>query len=236
MGKVNACFISFFMNNIDRKTVELQHEVVKKFNPEGYQHYSIQTDLRHGASMDVAWCFNGIKHPTFKGHNIPKRFDHDIVVFLDIDCLPLNSESLKIVAEGAAGGKLIGNIQRSNHIQNDQHVFVAPSLLGISVDNFISIGMPSGLETHRADVAEEYTFAAEKTGHAALDFFMPLCYDEAPAECASWALKDGMPVYGRGTTFGRPDQPLFWHQFQSFHPGQQEKFHKKCESLLQESV
>jgi hypothetical protein len=247
MEKVNACIISFFMKNIDKKTVDLQHAVVDKFNPSKHPHYAIQTDLRHGASIDLAWKLNGIDHPTFRGHNVPKRFDHDVILFLDIDALPLNDFAIDDTISKAANGKLIGNVQRSNHIQNDQHLFVAPSVLAVSVESFtFNMGMPSATETRRADVAEEYTFAAEKCGTVPIEFYMPLGFDESPAECPSWALKDGMPVYGRGTTFGKlaskglpsgggsggRDVPLFWHQFQSFHPGQQEKFWKKCESML----
>ena len=243
MDKVNACIISFFMANIDKKTIDKQREVVAKFNPQGYAHYSIHTDLRHGVSMDLAWALNGISMPGFKGQEVPKRFSHDVIMFLDIDALPLNDKALQFTIEAAAKGALVGNIQRSNHIENNQHVFVAPSVLALSVDSFVTIGKPSGLETRRADVAEEYTFAAEKSGAVPVDFYMPLRYDSKPAECDSWALKDGMPVYGRGTTFGIPAEyndadgatpaiEMFWHNFQSFHPGQQEKFLAKCESLL----
>ena len=242
---INAAIVTFFMDNLNTKTVELNRKVVEKFNPMKYPHYSIKTDLRHGASMDLAWCFNGIEHPTFKGQNVPKHFDHDVLFFLDVDAAPLHEEAIHQTIRAAAAGRLIGNIQRSNHIQNDQHVFVAPSCLAVSVDTFVTMGKPSGLETKRADVAEEYTFAAEKTGIIPVDFYMPLRYDDKPAECESWALKDGMPVYGRGTTFGlledpfeggASEEPMFWHSFQSFHPGQQEKIWAKFESLLESKV
>ena len=245
MDKVNAAIVTFFMSNLDKKTVDLQRQVVDKYNPSKYPHYSMLTDMRHGASMDVMWYFNGLKHPTFKDHNVPKRFDHDVILFLDVDALPLDMDAIDLTIRAASNGALVGNIQRSNHIQNDQHVFVAPSCLAISVDSFVTIGMPSALETSRADVAEEYTFAAEKSGLVPVDYYMPLRYDSSPSECASWALKDGMPVYGRGTTFGKEahdfikgnyQKEMFWHNFQSFHPGQQEKFWAKCESLLKESV
>ena len=245
----NACIISFFMNNIDMKTCELQHKVVEKFNNSKYPHYAIQTDLRHGASMDFAWKLNGLDHPTFKQAQVEKKFDHDIIMFLDIDALPLNDEAIDYFIDAAANGKLIGNIQRSNHIQNNQHVFAAPSAVACSVDIMLTLGMPSALETYRADVGEEYTYAAEKAG-IPVELLMPLRFDAPPAECASWALADGMPVYGRGTTFGYaaeslssgygqsnrdvPERAMIWHNFQSFHPGQQERFWAKCEELLKE--
>ena len=232
--KHNACIISFFMSNINVKTVEKQHAVVAKFNKSQYPHYAIHTDLRHGASMDLAWAMNGIDHPTFRGHNIEKRFDHDIIFFLDIDALPLNEDAIDYYIDKAAEGKLIGNIQNSNHIQNNKHLFAAPSAVAMSVDTFLTIGRPSALETRRADVAEEYTYAAEESKIVPIELLLPLRFDEAPAECPHWTLREGMPVYGRGTTFGYGigNQETVWHQFQSFHPGQQEKFWKKCDELL----
>lgn len=244
----NACIVSFFMDNIAIETVDKQAKTVAKFNKSKVPHYHIKTDMRHGASMDFVWASMGISHPTFAGHDVPRRFDHDVVLFLDIDALPLNDFAIDYFIETAAAGHLIGNIQRSNHIQNNQHVFAAPSALAISQSTFLTIGKPTGLEVpSRSDVAEEYTYAAEKNGIVPLELLMPVRFDAPPAECPSWALKDGMPVYGRGTTFGSDYwngtelrssegqvKSLIWHNFQSFHPGQQERFMAKCDELLKE--
>jgi len=243
--KPNACIITFFMSNIDMKTVGLQKSVVEKYNKSKYPHYHVHTDMRHGASMDLAWAMAGLPHPTFKGHNVAKKFEHDIILLLDVDAVPLHDEAIDTTILGAHLGHLVGDVQRSNHIQNNQHLFVAPSVLAVSANTMATMKYPTAQETPRADVAEEYSYSAEKFG-IPIDFYTPLSYDEKPAECEHWALKDGMPVYGRGTTFGVwPNgipydalgvvpigKQMFWHQFQSFHPGQQEKFHKKCEEML----
>lgn len=244
--KINGCIVTFFMSNLKTETVKLQREVVEKYNVGKYPHYSIHTELRHGASMDLFWRMNGLDHPTFKGHEVPQKFNHDVVMFLDVDALPLHHNAINLLMWEAAHGALTGNIQRSNHIMNDQHVFVAPSVLAISRETYSKIGMPTALETPRADVAEEYTFYAEQNRNVPVKMLMPLRFDAPPAECPHWALKDGMPVYGRGTTFGlrpgdigpsdehdvREDIELFWHNFQSFHPGQQERFEEKANTLL----
>jgi hypothetical protein len=235
MDKINGAIVSFFMNNVDKKTVDIQRKVVEKFNKSKYPHYSMLTDMRHGASMDIVWAFNGQQNGTFAGQTIPKKFDHDVIFFLDIDAIPLNENAIDDVINKAANGWLYGNVQRSNHIQNNQHLFVAPSCLALSVDSYLTIKKPSGLETPRADVAEEYTYAAEKSGIVPVDYYMPICYDSPPSEGGSWALKDGMPVYGRGTTFGAHGLPMFWHSFQIFHPGSQENFWKKCETVLNDN-
>jgi hypothetical protein len=238
----NACIVSFFMDNLDIKTVQKHAETVAKFNKSKVPHYHINTPMNHGASMDYIWHMMGLKHKTFGEQAIEKKFDHDIVFFLDVDALPLHDWVIDHFIDRAANGVLIGNIQRSNHIQNDQHVFAAPSAVALSVDTFLTLEKPSAMPNHRSDVGEEYTWAAEKVG-VPFTLLMPLKFDAPPAECPSWALKDGMPVYGRGTTFGYFDTPdevfehtrdhdLIWHNFQSFHPGQQERFLAKCEELL----
>jgi hypothetical protein len=232
------------MDNIDQKTVDYQKQVVNKFNPSGYPHYQIKTNMTHAASIDYFWSINGIKVNTFKDQNIEKQVDHDIVLILDTDCVPLNNRGINLYIDKAAEGHLAGNAQRSCHIQNDQHMFAAPSASAISVDSFITIGKPSALETKRADVMEEYTFESEKKGLVPVDLFMPLSYDAPPIRMhweskdlpPYWSLADGKPNYGIGTTYGDSEGGLFWHCFQIFQPGQQERFWSKCESLLTTKV
>lgn len=248
----NFCIISFFMNNINMKNVELQRQVVAKFNPSAVPHISLQTELRHGASMDLCWQLNGVNMPQFPQGAVPKKWSYDGFLFLDIDALPLNEFAIDhAIAVAANLQKLVGNIQNSNHISNDKHLFVAPSVLAVTEDTFVAMGKPSAMETRRADVAEEYTFAAEKN-KVPLEFFLPYSFDEAPAEKPFWDLQnesipEAFRKYGRGTTFGlNPEhvkpilsnkedtghRPMFWHQFQSFHPGQSEKFKLKAEAIL----
>lgn len=244
MNKHNACIVSFYMDNISDKTVQLQKEVVAKFNKSKVPHYSIKMNVPnmqnpHGISIDYFWGINGCKPDSLKNYDISKQLDHDVVLILDIDCIPLNDNAIDLYIEKAAEGRLIGNIQRSNHIDNNQHVFAAPSAVSISKTTFQKIGMPSALETNRSDVGEEYTWKAEEQS-IPVDLLMPLGYNKPPFryqwevnQPPYWALADGMPVYGIGTTFGNEEYGgLFWHSFQIFHPGQQENFWKKCGEVL----
>src|ERR1017187_7198847 len=64
--KPNVCIITFFMNNIDMKSVGLQRSVVEKYNKSKHPHYSIHTDMKNGASMDFAWALHGVPTTTFK--------------------------------------------------------------------------------------------------------------------------------------------------------------------------
>ena len=227
MDKITSpCIASLFMKNIDQKTVRLQTEVVKKFNKSNIMHYPVLTDAPPGYTMD-------------KLIEMLEKRGHDAIMFLDIDCVPLNDNALDYFFEQAYNGKVIGDAQRSNHIQNDQHVFCAPHNVTFTVDVYHKLGNPSFMPNHRGDVAEELTFRAREN-NIQVEIVMPLRYDAPPIRMdweskdlpPYWDLADGMPKYGIGTTFGNDSGDLFWHNYQIFHPGQQERFWKKCEELL----
>lgn len=235
---INACIVSYFMSNIDEKTVKLQKEVVQKFNKSKYPHLVFNGDVRHGSSIDYFWALNGITLPAFKDANINQQVDFDVALILDIDCIPLSEFAIDHLVQEAANGKLIGNAQRTNHLDNNQHVFAAPSASAVSRESFLKMGTPSALETGRSDVLEEYTWSAESS-QIKVDLLMPLRYDKAPEryewegdQPPYWPLADGMPPYGIGTTYGLDGKDAFYHNFQIRMPGQQERFWQKCNEVL----
>lgn len=236
---MKACIASYFMPNIHPKTVDLQRAVVKKFNSLNLQHIVIRGEIPHGMFMDYVWSLNGQTVSTIKDQNIQKQLDFDAILFLDIDCLPVNPNAIEIYLTRALEGALIGNAQRSGHIDNDNHLFAAPSALALSAVNFDKIGRPSAIETLRGDVAEEYTYAAEANS-IEVDFVPPVRYDRdvyrydwEQDRRPYWTLENNLPNYGLGTTYGNDvEGDLFWHNFQIRVEGQQEQFWKKCEELL----
>ena len=228
---MNPCIASIFMNNIDQKLVALQKQVVEKYNVSKIPHYHVYTEAPPGYTMD-------------KLVDMLEQKGHDAIMFLDIDCLPLENNALNYFFERAYMGKVIGSAQRSNHIQNDQHVFCAPHNVTFTVEMYRKLGNPSFMPNYRGDVAEELTFRARES-NIPIEILMPLRYDAPPIRMdwepkdapPYWDLADGMPKYGIGTTFGLTNRDgttmdLFWHMYQSFHPGQNERFTKKCEELL----
>ena len=125
--KHNACIASFFMDNIDMKTVGLQKSVVEKYNKSKYPHHIIKVDMPHGVSIDYFWALNGYPNALLAEHNIKQTASYDAILFLDIDAIPLHEDAIDYYIDAAMEGKVIGNAQRSNHIENNQHVFAAPS-------------------------------------------------------------------------------------------------------------
>lgn len=243
MEKINACIVSLFMDNIHQKTVEMHREVVQKMNPQNYPSYQFKANMRHGVFLDYFWGLNGVKAGVLKQENIQQNFNYDVVIILDIDCVPLQPNAFELYAAEAYNGNLIGNAQRTNHLNNGKHVFAAPSASAISKQTYVKIHAPSALETDRSDVLEEYTWAAESFG-VPVKKIMPLRYDRAPLrydwekdQPPYWELGDNMPVYGMGTTYGDQEHgELFWHNFQIRLPGQEQMFWKKCEEILTRDI
>ena len=214
------------MKNVDPAVIEKQKAVVAKYNPSQIPHLQVYTEVNPGYTMD-------------KLVGMVEQKGFDAIMFLDIDCLPLNANSLDYFFNAAYSGKVIGSAQRSNHIDNGQHVFAAPHNVTFTIELYRKIGDPSFMPNYRGDVAEELTFKAEEN-NIPVEILMPLRYDAPPIRMdwepkdapPYWDLADGMPKYGIGTTFGTENNELFWHMYQSFHPGQNERFIKKCEELL----
>ena len=168
------------MGNVNPKTADLQRKVVEKFNVSKYPHYSIQTNIMPGPMMDYVWCMNGQNTGTFKDP-IEKKMDHDVIFFLDIDAVPVHEYAIDEIIAQAADMKLIGNAQRSGHIENNQHVFCAPSVVAMHKDVFEKIGKPSAMPNERGDVCEEWTYKAEEHGIRILKL-LPAGFDAPPIQ------------------------------------------------------
>jgi hypothetical protein len=228
MKEIKPVIVSIFMKNIDPNMITFQRKVVQKFNRSNISHIHVETDGEHGLTMNKL-----IEMLESKGV--------DAIMFLDIDCIPLNSDAIDYMFDQAYKGTLIGDAQRSNHIENDKHIFCAPHNFTFSIETFNSCGRPSLSPNHRSDVAEELTFKARES-NIKVETIMPLKYDAPPIRMPwepkdsppYWELGDNMPVYGIGTTYGYDKTELFWHMFQSFYPGQNERFINKCKEVLGE--
>ena len=234
-ASMNPAIVTLFMPNINPQVVQTQAKVVEKYNKSKIKHYLMMfgkqengtvTGRDPGGAMDVA-----IKMIRDQGH--------DAVMFLDVDAIPLCDIALDYFFERAYAGVLIGDAQRSGHIENGEHIFCAPHNVTFTFDVYDKCGQPSMRPNERGDVSEEITWKAEEN-NIPVEFVMPIRYDAAPIRMywesedspPYWDLGKGKQKYGIGTTFANDKGELFWHMFQSFYPGQDERFLKKCEKVL----
>ena len=166
-------------------------------------------------------------------HGLRELFKkYKTILILDIDCVPLSSEALEYAFSQAEKGILTGNVQRSNHIENNKHVYVAPSCMALTQDMFPD-GIPSFHPTPRGDIGEELTYQLEDLGKP-FEMYLPLHFESLPYKMTiPWDLNDDMPKYGIGTTFVNDDNmEMFYHLFQSRLLVFDQLFFDKCESLL----
>lgn len=224
---MKPCIVSFYMPNIEDIIVQKHKEVVEMMNPSKIEH------VRMKCPMSMGDHHGDVMNTFFRLNEERDDMKFDVIVVLEIDCIPLSDKLLDYCVKRASEGKIIGNAQRSNHINNNQHVYVAPSLQAFTIETYNKIGRPDFMPTRRGDTSEELTYAAEANG-VEIELFMPRGFEEGPAEAPKgWPLADGMPAYGLGTTYGNDEMgDLNWHRFQIRKPGSKERFIEKCDEVL----
>lgn len=221
---------TFYNDAIDKKVAEYQSKVIDKltqgriaFRP---MHVPVGFDvMEHGDVLNKA-----IYHLFYQ-----TRDRWDCALILDIDCVPLSFEAIEMTLITAYEGNLVGNIQRSNHLDNNKHTYVAPSYMCFTREYYEDVGSPTMNNSFKYDVGEIMTANADKFNKPVIKL-MPMhseCgYDD---KGSMFDLADDMPKYGIGTTFGLNDIPISYHLFGSSFGTWNEQFYKKCDSIINSS-
>ena len=167
------------------------------------------------------------------------REGYNTVMLWDIDAIPLNPDTCRQLLQRAyITGCLAGNIQRSNHLQNDQHLFIAPSCCCFSRETYEAMGKPSFAPTSRGDVGEELTYQAEAKG-IQVQAYVPLMYEALPAEGIPWQLNGDLRDFGIHTIFGEiatvqghtVEKPMTFHTFQMRTSSHVDRFLQVCDKV-----
>jgi hypothetical protein len=212
---------------VDERIVTFQKDVLEKFNSNGKYDYQF---LRYNAVdpevVPDQVIDYGLNHLFYE-------LNYDSVLILDIDCIPLNEKALDYSFEKAESGILVGNVQRSNHIDNNKHIYVAPSCICLTKEMFEKLGKLSFRPTNRGDIGEELTYVA-RTMEVPVEFYIPSKYEDLPYNSKEpWELDGILPSYGIGTTFVNSiDEEMFYHLFQSRINLFNELFYNKCAEIL----
>ncbi len=162
-----------------------------------YQH-AVINKIIEGSDID----FNPLKYNADDGKLYPDDVIHyglhtlfdkgyENIFILDIDCIPLSLNALTYTFDKASNGTLIGNAQRSHHLDNNEHIFVGSSCLCLNGKLYESMGVPSFTPTNRGDIAEELAYVAEEK-NIPIEFFVPHSFESKPNGCDSWALTGDM--------------------------------------------
>lgn len=215
--------VTAYNKQIDPGIVYHQHMVVEKFRNDipFFPYNYTGSDMMHGDAL------NRLVHMMFYEY----RQGADCIVVLDIDCVPLSAEALEYTVMSAYEGRLVGNAQRSNHYDNNQHVYAAPSYMAFTKQTYERAGYPTMNFSHKYDCGELLTVGCERAG-VPVELFMPSKYDSPNELGELWDLADGMPKYGIGTEFSHRGRPISYHLFCSRFNQYNHLFYAKCNQLL----
>jgi hypothetical protein len=196
---------SVYMDNIAAEVVQAQRAVLDAFAPPGFEVRQVLTGRSHGAALD----------------EVMAGAETDLVLILDIDCVPLTSAAIPALAAKAKAGALAGCVQRANHIDNGAHLYVGAFCMAASRALWEGLGRPSFEPTPRGDVGEALTYACEAAG-APLAMLWP-SHVEAPC----WDLTEGRQ-FGVNTEYGG----AFLHSFNIRSREHQQRFVGRCRAIL----
>lgn len=224
--KCKPIIMSPYMDNISREVRDAQAKVFRAVAND-LSFIQLHTSRSHADTLD------SFTRAAF-------REGYNTVMIWDIDAIPLNRDTCRQMLQRAfITGSLTGNIQRSNHIQNDQHLFIAPSCCCFSRETYERMGMPSFAPTLRGDVGEELTYRAE-ANDIQLQAYIPLMYEDLPAEGRAWKLSGDLRDFGVNTMFGEIEvmdgqaieKPMTFHTFQMRTSSHADRFLQVCDKVI----
>lgn len=199
---MNGALFSLYWDNIDERIVLHQKLAFDHFKIPIKQHRI--DGLDHGEWMDWVLSF----------------YDLDVVLFVDIDCIPLNSQIVMQSLDKASKGILFGALGCANHLEPTR-VFAAPFWCAINRHQWIELRRPSAKANRVCDVGQNWTDVFTMY-HQKVEL-LPVSSCELP----KWNLPGAPMAFGVGTTYGE----AVYHLFESrWHPNV-ERFIRKCESL-----
>jgi hypothetical protein len=169
---------------------------------------SIDLDINANVKLDAGSL-------TFHGRALHQAFEligDDInCLIIDNDAFPLSREAVELTFEMAKKLGISGNLQRTNSIDNGEHIFYAPSYLCINSSLIHGLGSQAWVTNGRSDTAEEIAWIAGKD--STIFGFRPYRNRYKPI----WPLEGSRKVYGIGTYFRdqASNLPINYHHFYS---------------------
>lgn len=216
----NATVYSVYFGNINKDVLEYQKKCVDRFLPSGwtFQQYFWDDNPTYAINQESFPHAAAMQRATLENKN-------DLTIFLDVDCIPLVPNALPILATAAQHGVLTGAIQRANHIDNGNHLYVGPFCMAFSKRKYLELGSPTFNATERGDIGEELTYKWSGENQS-VAYLWP-----SQVEKPMWSLY-GTTQFGLGTTYDN----LFYHFFCVRNAEMQQEFVNRCKMFLNRQV
>ena len=194
-------------DNVDQRIIDAQKSVL--------DHFKIDYTL-HRENVDHGQWMNSVMESS----------TDEVVGFLDVDCVPLNSQIVPAAKTYCVKNKsFIGIAQTSNHIPPAAHIYAAPAFFFINRQAWLDLDKPTFAATPSSDVAENVSYAAEERGLPYRALY--------PVKCAEplWRLGN-YGMYGIGTEFIGG----IYHLYQSRMSENMKMFERVCEEVVSNEV
>jgi hypothetical protein len=205
LDRMSKVVVSFYMDNVVADVVRHQRAVLEKFIPPDFALVQKLTTGTHAAALD----------------DFVRNTEYDLIVVLDIDCVPLSASSIPALAMRAARGELAGCVQRANHIDNHGHLYVGAFCMAFTRQLWEKLGRPSFQPTNRGDVGEELTYRCEAIQQP-IHMIWP-----SSVGVALWDLTDKQK-FGLNTEY----DGSFLHAFGIRDSASQRRFVDRCRNII----
>lgn len=198
-----------YMNNIPNSVVEYQKKVFDTFGMEINQEL---TDL----PFHDYWLDEKIN-----------SLDFDILIFFDIDCIPLKPGLYEYIVDQISDNNSIIGVEQVNQTRSPNFVYAAPACFGITKEVFLKMNKPSFRLKDEYDCGGEFSWVAPK-----YDVNVKL-FEIISSLNKKWGCLDKR--YGNGTIY----DDWLYHQFEvRFYEYSYERiytyqFIKKCKEIIE---
>jgi len=207
----NVQVFSCYMDNIPKKVIEYQKEVFNVLNLEINQEF---TKLPY--------------HDYWLDEKI-NSIDFDILIFFDIDCIPLKPNIYDYIVEQIEDNNSIIGTEQVNQTRSPNWIYAAPSCFGITKSVFEKMNKPSFRLKPEYDCGGEFSWNAPK-----YDVNVKL-FEIISSLNKKWNLAN-KKRYGNGTIY---DDWLYhqfeirYHQHDNIEQIHSYQFIKKCKEIIQ---
>ena len=139
----NVQAFSCYMKNVPVKVAEYQKRVFDTFGME----------LTQELTEDFYW------HEQWLDHKI-NNIDFDIIIFFDIDCIPLKPGLYEYIVDQLSDDNSIIGAEQVNQTRSPDFIYAAPSCFGITKKVFEKMNKPSFNLRDEFDCGGEFSWVA----------------------------------------------------------------------------
>lgn len=106
--------VTITSNETKSKTIELQREIYDKLNVKKYPKFNFGASMPSAEFLNFLWIMNGCTPKNIPPQmvaqvkeNVKNKIDAEVILFINSNSIPLNSEALDFMYDNAKEGKIV---------------------------------------------------------------------------------------------------------------------------------